>query len=265
MTMASQSRRLLETGCTPWPVSDLKLKRDVIFLFTDAEETGLLGARGFVAEHPWAKEVEVVLNFEARGSGGPAIMFETSPNNGALIRALMKATPDPLANSLSYEIYKRLPNNSDLTVFKEAGWQGMNFAHIDGLTHYHTQLDSLENVDARTVQHHGSSALTLSRYFGAAVPEAKPVGDAIYFLMHLGSLLVRYPEWLAWPFSFGVLLLFAGVTWLGFRRKKLTGRGVALGGFILASFALVAAAARGGLCVVARPDRSSATQLDHAR
>ena len=33
----------------------------------------------------------------------------------------------------------------------------MNFAYINGLTHYHTQLDNLENVDARTLQHHGAS------------------------------------------------------------------------------------------------------------
>lgn len=54
------------------------LSKDVMFLFTDAEETGLLGARAFLAEHPWAKEFEVALNFEGRGNGGPVIMFETS-------------------------------------------------------------------------------------------------------------------------------------------------------------------------------------------
>ena len=208
-----------------------QLVNDIIFLFTDGEETGLLGARAFVAEHPWAKEVEVTLNFEARGSGGPVIMFETSPKNGALIRALAKATPYPLANSLSYEIYKRLPNSSDLTVFKAAGWPGMNFAYINGLTHYHTQLDNLENVDVRSLQHHGSYALALSRYFGAAVPAVRPEGDAIYFDV-LGFLLVRYPAWLAWPFALGVLLLFAAVIWLGFRRKELTGAGIAKGALL---------------------------------
>jgi len=30
------------------------LKNDVIFLFSDAEEIGLMGARGFINEHPWA-------------------------------------------------------------------------------------------------------------------------------------------------------------------------------------------------------------------
>jgi hypothetical protein len=222
-----------------------QLRNDVLFLFTDGEETGLLGARAFVAEHPRAKDIEIALNFEARGNGGPSIMFETSPQNGALIRALARATSHPLANSLSYEIYKRLPNDSDLTVFKAAGWPGLNFAYINGLTHYHTQLDNRENVDARSLQHHGSYALALSRYFGAAVAGAKPEGDAIYFDA-LGFLLVRYPAWLAGPFAFGVLVLFAAVAWLGFRRGKLTGPGIIKGALLFFVSLIAAAAAVGG-------------------
>src|ERR1041384_8197551 len=51
------------------------LRNDVIFLFTDGEEPGLLGAEAFVRQHPWAKDVGLTLNFEARGSRGPALMF----------------------------------------------------------------------------------------------------------------------------------------------------------------------------------------------
>ena len=44
-------------------------KNDIIILFSDAEELGLLGAQAFVEHHPWAKNIGLVLNFEARGSG----------------------------------------------------------------------------------------------------------------------------------------------------------------------------------------------------
>ena len=244
-----------------------QLQNDIVFLFTDAEETGLLGAHAFMAEHPWAKQVEVVLNFEARGNGGPVIMFETSLQNGALIRALAKATSYPLANSLSYEIYKRLPNNTDLTVFKNAGVPAMNFAYIHGLTHYHSALDNLENVDARTVQHHGSYALALSRYFGADVTRAKPEGDAIYFDA-LGFVLVRYPAWLAWPLAVGVLMLFAAVMRIGFQRRELTMRGIVHAALLFLLSVIAVAGAVGGAWWLTRqvhPEYGFITQGDSYR
>lgn len=51
-----------------------RLARDVIFLLTDGEEAGLLGAAAFTEQHPWAKEVGLVLNFEARGTSGPSFL-----------------------------------------------------------------------------------------------------------------------------------------------------------------------------------------------
>lgn len=215
---------LLETA-RALKAANQSLKNDVIFLFTDGEETGLLGARAFVGEHAWAKDVKLALNFEARGKGGSAIMFETSPQNGALIREFAKAAPNPVANSLSYEIYKRMPNDTDMSVFKEAGLQGLNFAYIDGLTHYHSQLDTVANVDAGSLQHQGSYALSLARHFGNVNLGDAREGNAVYFNA-LGSLLVHYPAGLALPLALGVLVLFAAVIVLGFRRKQLTLRGM---------------------------------------
>ena len=80
------------------------MKNDLILLFTDAEEAGLLGATAFMAQHPYAKEVGVALNFEARGSGGPVLMFETSNGNARLIQEFAQSAPYPAANSLLYEI-----------------------------------------------------------------------------------------------------------------------------------------------------------------
>jgi acetylornithine deacetylase/succinyl-diaminopimelate desuccinylase-like protein len=76
-------------------------RNDLMVLFTDGEEAGLLGATLFMSEHPWAREVGVVLNFEARGSGGSATMFETSQRNGWLIGEFAAAAPHRLANSLA--------------------------------------------------------------------------------------------------------------------------------------------------------------------
>src|SRR5205085_9205138 len=64
------------------------LKNDLVVIFSDAEELGLVGAHAFADENPWMKDVALVLNFEARGSSGPSMMFETSDGNGAPIPEL---------------------------------------------------------------------------------------------------------------------------------------------------------------------------------
>jgi hypothetical protein len=217
------------------------LKNDVIFLFTDAEEEGLLGANGFMAEHPWARDVGLVLNFEARGNGGPSIMFETSNNNGWLIPEFAKAAPHPVANSLSYEIYKRLPNSTDFTIFKNRGLDGLNFAYIDGLSSYHTPLDNIQRINEDSLQHHGSYLLALTRHFGNLDLRQTRLANAVYFDV-LGSDLIHYPySWIV-PITILVLILVFALVVAGLRAKHLTVRGMAFGSlaFVLTTATITA-------------------------
>lgn len=204
------------------------LSNDVIFLFTDGEEAGLLGARAFVDEHPWAKDVGVVLNFEARGISGPSILFETSNSNGWLISHFDKAAPYPVATSFAYEVYRFMPNDTDLSIFKKAGISGLGFAYLEGLTHYHTRLDSINNVDERSLQHHGSYALALTRHFGSIPLEGTKERNVVYFDL-FGSILVYYPESWIIPLLLLALLLYAGGVISGFKRRRLTTGGLLLG------------------------------------
>ncbi len=206
------------------------LKNDVIFLFSDGEEGGILGANAFVEEHPWAKDVGVVLNFEARGSRGPSIMFETSNTNDRLITEFAKAAPYPVANSLSYEIYKEMPNDTDFTAFRLNGMRGLNFAYIEGLPSYHTEIDNLAQIDERSLQHHGLYALALTRHFGGLDLSETGKGNAVYFDL-FARTLVHYPGWLVLYLSIFVFIVFAGVVLLGFTKRILTFSGVAVGFF----------------------------------
>ena len=190
------------------------LKNDIIFLFTDAEELGMLGAQVFVAEHDWARDVGVVFNFEARGNSGPVMMFESSDNNGWLIGEFARAAPFPFAHSLSYEIYKLLSNDTDLTVFKEAGLVGFNFAHIDGIAHYHSPQDNLSAVDAGTIQHQGSYAVALTRHFGNVDLNQSSNQNAVYFDL-FGRVLVHYSYVWVIPLTLltGVLFVVVLILW----------------------------------------------------
>jgi hypothetical protein len=211
--------------------SSQPLRNDVIALFSDAEELGTLGAKAFVYQHPWAGDVGLVLNFDARGTSGPVIMFETSEKNGWLIKEFAKAAPHPVANSLAPAIYAQMPNDTDLTVFKEAGFAGLNFAYITGLNHYHTPLDNLTNLDHRSLQHQGSTALALTRHFGnlnlpgrAAQNEANDV----YFDV-LNSAIVSYSEQWVVPLAVVVCLSFVALVVFGFKNKHLTCYGLFIG------------------------------------
>ena len=207
-----------------------QFKNDIIILFTDGEELGLLGATAFVDEHPWAKDVSVALNYDARGSRGPTIMFETSDGNRWLIDEFAKAAPHPFANSLSGEIYKMIPYGSDMTAYKQAGYQGLNFAYIDSSNHYHNRIDDLQNTDERNLQHFGSYALALVRHFGNVDLQDRGQEDAVYFDV-FGWGLIHYSARLT-PVLAGILALsFVGVVVLGFRKKRLKVSGILLGLF----------------------------------
>jgi hypothetical protein len=175
-----------------------KNKNDIIILFTDAEELGLNGAALFVTQHQWAKEVGLVLNFEARGSSGPSYMLmETNKGNAGLVNEFAKAGATyPVSNSLMYSIYKMLPNDTDLTVFREQGnIQGFNFAFIDGHFNYHTQQDDVAHLDKSTLKHQGSYLMPLLNYFSNADLNATAsTADDVYFTIPF--TFIHYPfDW----------------------------------------------------------------------
>src|SRR5205085_1352407 len=210
-----------------------------IFLFTDGEEAGLLGAKAFVDEHPWAKEVGLVLNFDARGTSGPVVMYETSSGNGWLIAEFARSSTHPVANSLSYDIYRLLPNDTDMTVFRQAGMAGLNFAFLDDYLNYHTPLDKFESVDERSLQHVGLYALASTRHFGNLSLQNVKGDDATYFDV-LGLTLVNYPQTWNVPLAVFTAGLFLAVTALGIKKGQLSVSKMLLGAAALLLAALLA-------------------------
>ncbi|EGV42916.1 M28 family peptidase [Bizionia argentinensis JUB59] len=197
-------------------------KNDIIIVITDSEELGLNGADIFVNKHRWTKEVGLVLNFEARGSGGPSYMLiETNQGNAELMKHFVAANPEfPVANSLAYSIYKMLPNDTDLTRFREDGnIDGFNFAFIDDHFDYHTALDTYDRLDRNTLEHQGSYLMPLLHYFSNAdLSSIKSTEDYIYFNVPLFKTVI-YP--FAWIFPMLILafLGFIGLLIYGVKRE----------------------------------------------
>jgi peptidase M28-like protein len=184
-----------------------RLPNDILFLFTDGEEDGLLGASAFVEENPAAQDVRVVVNFEARGNAGESQMFETSAGNGRLVQIFAQAAPHPSGSSLTYEIYKHMPNDTDMTVFKKSGAAGLNFAFIGHWEAYHTPLDNPELLDHGSLQQHGENALSLARSLGNTDLTQLEDRDSVYFSV-VGNFFAHYSSRFIWPLAMvcGVLL-----------------------------------------------------------
>lgn len=182
-----------------------ELRNDVVGLFTDGEEGGLLGARLFAREHPLFESAAAALNFDAIGNGGPCVMFETGPGSGALVEEWAASAPKPIGSSLFPVIYHSMPNNTDFSPFRDAGVPGLNFALCGGSGVYHRALDTPERLEDRALAHLGDTALTLARRFGELELGELERKDVAYVNSPFGCAVTwnnRWHSWLAWVVLF---------------------------------------------------------------
>ncbi len=174
-------------------------------LFDDGEEDGLLGAELFVRSSG-ARTIGAVVNLEARGTSGPSLLFETSAENAWLVRRAVSRLPRPVTSSLFAFVYDRLPNDTDLTVYKREGLPGLNLAFLGSAARYHTREDSLVNLSRASLQHQGENALALARALAETDLREPPSGRAVFFSV-AGAFVVAWPQRAAPAFALLALLL----------------------------------------------------------
>jgi hypothetical protein len=194
-------------------------QNEVIFLFSDSEENGLIGADAFANLHPSFKKVGAVINLEARGVTGASAMFETGEGNRRIIRTLSQSVDRPVANSLTYEVYKRMPNDTDYSVYRAKGVLGLNFAFSQGVAVYHSAIDDPDHLDMGSLQHHGDNAWGMLNALGDRrnLPGVQSKEDAGYIDV-FAFRLIHYPASIALGLALvlGVIALIA--IFLAFRK-----------------------------------------------
>ncbi|MFN0076824.1 MAG: M28 family peptidase [Prosthecobacter sp.] len=180
------------------------LEYELWCVFTDAEELGLVGAADLMerSEFPWGQETPLVLNFDARGDRGAVLLYETHENNLHAMRVAAKALASPVVStSLMVNIYQRLPNGTDFTVFQKKGCPGWNFAVIGGAERYHTPDDSMDHLSPRSVQHFASHGMSFVRRLDRlSADELKSIerSEPAVFFDIFGFGLVVYPAYWNW-------------------------------------------------------------------
>lgn len=141
----------------------LKIRQDwkqgIKVLFTDAEEVGMMGMTAI-----WENDrhvfdnVGLMVNIEARGPWGPALLFEACPGNEKVMDLYAEAARYPYTYSLTTVVYNFMPNFTDFTIVKDS-IPGLNFSTIADVNHYHTDLDNFSNVSPKSIQHYGAQIL----------------------------------------------------------------------------------------------------------
>lgn len=189
---------------------------DVIFLFNDGEEAGLLGSTAFVERHRWAKDVSAVVNLEARGSAGPSVPVYSVGADRSLLKAYLRTARNPAPGSAYLALTRFLPLTNDIAVFDRLGVPGITFGYTRHLRHYHTALDDLDHLSLRSLQQHGEIALGITREADLATGQHSD--DRAAFLA-VGPWALSASSDLMWPLSWatlvGVLLLSGILIWKG--------------------------------------------------
>ena len=221
----------------------------IVLLFTDGEEAGLLGALLFVQQHPLAKQVKAAVNLEARGTSGPSLMFETGTANTWLMRLYGSAVARPFTNSLYYLVYKRLPNDTDFSVFK-AAYQGFNFAFIGDVGRYHTPLDSVANASASSIQHQGDNALSALSALANSPTLHPPVGESVFF-DGFARTLIAWPTELALPAALLALALLLAEADFLLHKGAVAAREIMWGGVGMTCMLVLATSLCAGLLALA--------------
>jgi hypothetical protein len=222
-------------------------QRDIIFLITDGEEAGLLGARAFFADQPLAKHIGAVLNLESRGGGGRVSMFETGPGNGGMIDLFLRTADHPTASSLSGYVYSLMPNDTDFSVSKRLGLPGYNFAFLGRPFDYHAASSTPENLDEGSLQHMGQQGLAAARMLGRLRLLPGRGTDVVYFDV-LGGPVIAYPVWAGWALLVDAILLAGLALWLARRAEPLKASDAARGAGAL----VLAVALSAGACLLVR-------------
>ncbi|WP_162909778.1 M28 family peptidase [Aggregatilinea lenta] len=197
------------------------LRNDVIFLFPDAEEYGLVGANVFVEEHPWARDVGVVFNYDASDGRGPLVLMHTAEEDGWLVRNLVAADSGAFLKSQQNSERDAERWGQDFDVFEAAGYTGANMNNWTNQAYYHSRLDNVDHVDERKLQAYGFSMVQLAEHFGRIDLSETRAGDRVFTSVFDTNLVLHYSNTWTWPLTLLAMVGVVGVLAFGLKRQRL--------------------------------------------
>jgi hypothetical protein len=212
----------------------------VLVLITDAEESGLMGAAALSGERDIVDRLKAYINVEAIGASGVPVLFETGPGNGWLTSVWARRAPHPRGGSYAIEVYKRLPNDTDFSIFKTQDIPGLNFGAVDDSYAYHTPRDTAERLSPVTLRTMGENLVAIVQSLQSVDITQRSLLPYTYFDV-ARTAVVSYGPRTAMTIGLAALL-FGLIAWWRFMRTAIRTSGP-LRWLLLALWTLVGAAA----------------------
>lgn len=187
-------------------------RHTVIVLMTDGEEAGLMGAAGLTSDRDVMDRLQAYVNVEATGSRGTALLFQTGPENPWIVKAWAGSAPHPRGMSFAVEVYRRLPNDTDFSIFKRYGIPGLNFAVVDDSYAYHTARDTADRVSDETLRTTGENTVETMLALDARDLSARSPGEPTFFDAG-GTIAMSWGSTAAWLIAI-VALACGALAWV---------------------------------------------------
>ncbi|BFZ57962.1 hypothetical protein PYCC9005_005019 [Savitreella phatthalungensis] len=153
------------TSRKPKNGTDPLMDNSLILLFNDAEESLQDASHLFANEpHPWASTVRGVVNLEAAGNTGSAVLFQATSNK---FLDAYGATPHPYGSVVASDVFSTglILSDTDFRQFEQyAGLTGLDMAVVGNSYAYHTRLDSTDRIERGSAQHFGDNTLAIVEY-----------------------------------------------------------------------------------------------------
>jgi Peptidase family M28 len=209
------------------------LANDVVFLFTDGEESGQTGIAAYVEDHPGADRVAVAFVFEGLPESGGTEMRTTTPGDSWLVGELAEASLPIFTNSaLNTSDRDRIGN--DFAAFAPAGIVAAEFLTEGDVVRYHNAGDNVAAIDPGVVQDHGGTMVALAEHFGTLDLTAARIADSDLVFFSVPVLgLVAYPVWLAQALAVVAAVVFLGVVGAAWRRRRVSGAHLVWGTLVI--------------------------------
>ncbi len=197
-------------------IIDEERVNDITIIITDHEELGLVGANYIADYRPDILDgIDYLYNWESRGTGGNVILFETSNNDFEGVKNYSKVVEQQFAASFATAVYKKMPNGSDFTVFKNEGVNGLNFAMIEDFANYHTSKDHVDNIPEGTFNTYINNVTQLMKNSAFDTFDIASTQSSIYFNYFDSTIVIS--EYLT---LFLIVVSIIGFVFILFNERK---------------------------------------------